>query len=395
MAETAANVPIATNGRAADPNWPSPVLAEYCPEIARPGYAAVEAHEYEEAHGVMSAKIGLLVEMLRSSAYTTLYTGAGISTASGISDYATKTKKQPEKKRPSGFAAEPTLCHRVLVALHRAGLCHEWVQQNHDGLPQKAGLPQEALNEIHGSWFDPSNPVVPMTGTLRSDLCERLERAEERSTLCIALGTSLCGMNADRLVETAATRAASGEGGCLGSVIVGLQRTQHDDECSLRFFCRADDFAAALAAALQLPKLRVLGGGGGGGEGATRKTGGDVFAVHRYCPRTGMRLPPPTLDEGRARGSTKAAAGCRLDLSEGALVRVTAGPGKGFVGKMLPKRGVHFRIALPMQREGHRDHGKGTCVYVMGRWWVDAAMRGAVEQLPIVNVGRRRAMGKK
>ena len=27
-----------------------------------------------------------------------------------------------------------------------------WVQQNHDGLPQKAGFPQWLLNEIHGSW---------------------------------------------------------------------------------------------------------------------------------------------------------------------------------------------------------------------------------------------------
>ena len=44
------------------------------------------------------------------------------------------------------------------------------MQQNHDGLPQKAGYPQQHLNEIHGAWFDPTNPVVPMSGTLREDL---------------------------------------------------------------------------------------------------------------------------------------------------------------------------------------------------------------------------------
>ena len=27
-----------------------------------------------------------------------------------------------------------------------------WVQQNHDGLPQKAGFPQQDMIEIHGSW---------------------------------------------------------------------------------------------------------------------------------------------------------------------------------------------------------------------------------------------------
>ncbi len=42
----------------------------------------------------------------------------------------------------------------------RQGLLHGWVQQNHDGLPQKAGFPQERINEIHGSWYDPGNPVA-------------------------------------------------------------------------------------------------------------------------------------------------------------------------------------------------------------------------------------------
>ena len=38
--------------------------------------------------------------------------------------------------------AEPTAAHRATVALHRAGHLKRWFQQNHDGLPQKAGLPQ-------------------------------------------------------------------------------------------------------------------------------------------------------------------------------------------------------------------------------------------------------------
>jgi hypothetical protein len=42
----------------------------------------------------------------------------------------------------------------------REGLLHGWVQQNHDGLPQKAGFPQERINEIHGSWYDPGNPAT-------------------------------------------------------------------------------------------------------------------------------------------------------------------------------------------------------------------------------------------
>jgi hypothetical protein len=63
------------------------------------------------------------------------------------------------------------------------------VQQNHDGLPQKAGYPQADLNEIHGAWFDPSNPVVKMTGFLREDLVQWLEREQELADLVLCLGT--------------------------------------------------------------------------------------------------------------------------------------------------------------------------------------------------------------
>jgi hypothetical protein len=51
-----------------------------------------------------------------------------------------------------------------------------WVQQNHDGLPQKAGYRQEDINEIHGSWFDPSNPVVKYSGSLRDDLYQHMQQ---------------------------------------------------------------------------------------------------------------------------------------------------------------------------------------------------------------------------
>lgn len=46
-------------------------------------------------------------------------------------------------------------------------------------LPQKAGFPQEKMNEIHGAWFDPSNPVVKFGGKLRGDLCFNMMQVEE------------------------------------------------------------------------------------------------------------------------------------------------------------------------------------------------------------------------
>mmetsp|Transcript_53606 Transcript_53606/g.144375 ORF Transcript_53606/g.144375 Transcript_53606/m.144375 type:complete len:102 (+) Transcript_53606:3-308(+) len=87
---------------------------------------------------------------------------------------------------------------------------HGWVQQNHDGLPQKAGYPQESINEIHGSWFDPSNPVVLYSGTLRSELCEDMVDLADTSDLTLVMGTSLTGLNADQVAKKPAKRSLSG-----------------------------------------------------------------------------------------------------------------------------------------------------------------------------------------
>merc|ERR1711904_154860 len=108
----------------------------------------------------------------------------------------------------------------MLAELNRQNLLHGWVQQNHDGLPQKAGYRQEAINEIHGSWFDPSNPVVKYSGSLKEDLFPRMERAAETADLVLVLGTSLGGMNADQVAVETARRSRNQS--CLGTVIINL-----------------------------------------------------------------------------------------------------------------------------------------------------------------------------
>ena len=98
---------------------------------------------------------------------TVIYSGAGISTSAGIGQAARGNSKMTGGKTTD---AQPTLTHLVLAALKQVGLVHVWIQQNHDGLPQKAGWPQEDIIEIHGSWYDPSNPVVCYDGSLKTDL---------------------------------------------------------------------------------------------------------------------------------------------------------------------------------------------------------------------------------
>lgn len=191
-----------------------------------------------------------------------LYTGAGISTASRIADYASlaagrQSLSAPgENKVASHWDVAPTLAHCVLSAVHHQVKPLTWVQQNHYVLPQKAGFPQQALNEIHGAWYDPSNPVVPMSVSLRTDLFEwLLDLSDNTCDFSLVLGSSLCGMNADRMVTAPAARARQGVG--QGAVSVSLQRTKLDDQASVHIFAGCDDFACLLAQELGVEVAKV------------------------------------------------------------------------------------------------------------------------------------------
>mmetsp|Transcript_15453 Transcript_15453/g.42511 ORF Transcript_15453/g.42511 Transcript_15453/m.42511 type:complete len:353 (-) Transcript_15453:133-1191(-) len=231
--------------------WNPPKLAAGSEEAARPGYNAYSASEYMDNPEVLSAKTKLLAQMWRRSGRdTVVYTGAGLSTASGIGDYASKAMGSvaPHKKQASTgsrLELKPTIAHHALAALEERGLIGNWVQQNHDRLAQKAGFPQAKLNEIHGAWGDNKNQVKMMDDTLRRDLLEWLVAWAERANLCIALGTSLCGMNADQVPQASAERFNHSRGE--GLVIIGLQRTVYDKIASLRIWGFCDDVMKSVA----------------------------------------------------------------------------------------------------------------------------------------------------
>jgi NAD-dependent deacetylase len=111
---------------------------------------------------------------------TVVFTGAGVSTESGIPDfrspgglwtryapiayaeYVTDPAMRRESWRrglqtyPSIAAAQPNSAHQAIAAWWRAGLVSGIVTQNIDGLHQKAGVPAEAVVELHGNahWID-------------------------------------------------------------------------------------------------------------------------------------------------------------------------------------------------------------------------------------------------
>jgi len=373
------------HGRMGDPSWSAPRRTVFCDADARPGYASKKAHEYMEEPAVLRAKVKLLADLLRRSRNCLAYTGAGISTASGIGDYATRDEATVDArpKLRSPWEAQPTKAHRVLTALHHAGMLKHWVQQNHDGLPQKAGYPQHAINEIHGGWYDPSNPVVPMSGQLRGDLFQWMLDWEQETDLVLALGSSLCGMNADRMVVTPANKATRGDG--LGVVIVSLQRTQHDDLASLRIYATLDEVFTLLAEEMGLdvaeegtrytPRLCQAEG-----EGDIDSMPADTFPV-RYD------------SAGNADLSCERLGSFVLDLREGSRVRLTSGPNAGDEGVVLGRNlEGHWRITF---RHRLKKTSKILVPFqrVLGSWWVEAAIHGTVDRIPVVSVDARRWPG--
>jgi NAD-dependent deacetylase len=190
-----------------------------------------------------------LLAFLRRAQRLLVFTGAGISTGSGIPDFRGpqgiwKTR-QPvyfsefltsEEARieywdykleswPAMRDATPNAAHRALVDLQNAGKLLAVVTQNIDGLHQKAGLPEELVIELHGTnrWiecltckrrFEPQPLFDAFAATLQPPRCPNcagwlksatisfgqdldartLEAAEQAAMRCdavIALGSTL------------------------------------------------------------------------------------------------------------------------------------------------------------------------------------------------------------
>jgi NAD-dependent deacetylase len=117
-----------------------------------------------------------LAQLIIGSEKVVVFTGAGISTESGIPDFRSPggiwSRYDPEDftihKFLSGPAArrtiwkmsieggllteaEPNLAHHAIAELHRLGKLDCVITQNIDSLHQKAGVPEEKVFELHGN----------------------------------------------------------------------------------------------------------------------------------------------------------------------------------------------------------------------------------------------------
>lgn len=252
----------------------------------------------------MAKETPQLVDLLRNGRRILIFTGAGISTESGIPDFrgpgGVWTRRKPvyyhdfmrsEEARIEHWDyklegwrafrdAKPNPTHQAIVSLERAGKVEAVVTQNIDGLHEMAGTSPAKLVELHGTnrkiecqscgkLSEPEPHFERFRKTRRPPVCdcggflkpatisfgqqlrnEDLERAQDAAVnadLVVALGSTLSVYPAADIPLLAARRGAP-------YVIINRGPTEHDgfEEVTLRLDGDASRiFAPAVADALR------------------------------------------------------------------------------------------------------------------------------------------------
>ena len=107
----------------------------------------------------LDEKIIQIAEWIANSKHLVAFTGAGISTESGIPDFRgpdglwTRRDKglPPPKMEKSWSEVQPNSGHLALVELQNMGLLKFIISQNVDGLHLISGIKSELLAELHGN----------------------------------------------------------------------------------------------------------------------------------------------------------------------------------------------------------------------------------------------------
>ncbi|MFP4613400.1 MAG: SIR2 family NAD-dependent protein deacylase [Spirochaetaceae bacterium] len=249
----------------------------------------------------MSDEVRRFAELVSAAERVAGFTGAGISTESGIPDYRGKGGiwnrfqpvyfdeflNDPEKRRlywqrkadvwPAVRDAEPNAGHRFFVDLCRAGKLLGVVTQNIDGLHEKSGLPRELVVNLHGNTrettclscsyrvdseeifrdldLDTGAPRCPQCGgLLKPDTIsfgqqldgDRIARAEEIARECdcmVAAGSTLIVYPAAAIPEIAVRNGAR-------LLIVTLSETPLDEHADLVVRRPIGEFLSAVREAL-------------------------------------------------------------------------------------------------------------------------------------------------
>lgn len=128
-----------------------------------------DKQEFFDSQEELEKKIDLLANWVKESNHCVMFTGAGISTSTGIPDFrsgmdtvlktgpgvwelrAKGVLRKPGSAIPNMLKAIPSPAHMAIVKLHKEGLVKFTVSQNVDGLHLRSGIPSHEIAELHGN----------------------------------------------------------------------------------------------------------------------------------------------------------------------------------------------------------------------------------------------------
>ena len=255
----------------------------------------------------MDDKISLIARKILGGGRNLVFTGAGISTESGISDYRSKggiwDKFRPvyfdefmtskasrieywqrnSELYPDLVRARPNPGHHSIFELFQMGLVETVITQNIDGLHQASGLPDAAVIELHGNARrvrcmqcrklssleaaqqrvaagDPA-PECECGGYLKPDTIsfgqampvEAVQKATALSLNCdffMVVGSTL-------LVQPAALMPQYAKDGGAFLAIVNLSETPYDAVCDVLINGKAGEVLPQITSSIK--KLRAAG----------------------------------------------------------------------------------------------------------------------------------------
>ena len=257
-------------------------------------------------------KLETVAEMIAGARRAVVFTGAGVSTESGIPDFRSPggiwTKFDPDDFTIDKFLTNPEIrlkhwellfsggllteampnrAHRAIAEMERIGKLDCVITQNIDNLHQKAGNDPERVFELHGSArtarcldcggrfpieeilaMNPARKGAPACkrcgGILKPDVVFFGEALPEntlrqaaahssRSDLFIVIGSSL-------VVYPAASMPQYAKEGGARIVIINLSPTPQDELADLVVHCRAGEAMERIIASGSLSSLMKKGG---------------------------------------------------------------------------------------------------------------------------------------
>ena len=208
----------------------------------------------------LQQRISLLIELMINAKHPVFFTGAGISTESGLPDFRGPDGVWTRRDKGMGSVefdwseAKPNASHMALYEMQEMGKMGFLISQNVDNLHLESGIRPELLAELHGNIFKlqckscgfkldnfPDLIKCPICeGTLGSSVVDfgdslpvkDLQEAELHSKQCdlfVVAGSSLVVQPASSMPRIALRCGAK-------LVIINAGETLFDEECNLRFW---------------------------------------------------------------------------------------------------------------------------------------------------------------